>query len=274
MTSPAPASKESSPRRRSLSEVDGERGELTIAGFPRRRAGRARHVRSGRVAALARNATHGAGTRALPRGAGGQPRAADCGHQRSCARAAGAGLDSMDALRIATGTIVARLSRRDPGCRVPDDRGRLLAHDAQGRSRSCPARAWATAQTPPTAHGPGARSRARPRPRDLPEHRLDHGLNASTFAARVIISTRSDLVSAVTGAIGALKGPLHGGAPGPALDMVFEIGVGRRAPRGAAEKLRAASGSWASATASTGSAIRGPTCSAPPRRVCTRAPAT
>ena len=52
----------------------------------------------------------------------------------------------------------------------------------------------------------------------------DHGLNASTFAARVIIATESDMVSAITGAIGALKGPLHGGAPGPALDMVFEIG--------------------------------------------------
>jgi len=50
---------------------------------------------------------------------------------------------------------------------------------------------------------------------------VDHGMNASTFAARVIASTRSDLASAVVGALGALKGPLHGGAPGPALDMVF-----------------------------------------------------
>lgn len=58
---------------------------------------------------------------------------------------------------------------------------------------------------------------------------VDHGLNASTFTARVIISTGSDLVSAVVGAIGALKGPLHGGAPGPALDMVFEIGEASRA---------------------------------------------
>jgi citrate synthase len=57
----------------------------------------------------------------------------------------------------------------------------------------------------------------------------DHGLNASTFTARVITSTGSDFVSAVTGAIGALKGPLHGGAPGPALDMVFEIGHAERA---------------------------------------------
>jgi citrate synthase len=57
----------------------------------------------------------------------------------------------------------------------------------------------------------------------------DHGLNASTFAARVVVSTRSDLVSAVTAAVGALKGPLHGGAPGPALDTVFEIGTPERA---------------------------------------------
>ncbi|HLJ47513.1 MAG TPA: citrate synthase/methylcitrate synthase [Bryobacteraceae bacterium] len=57
----------------------------------------------------------------------------------------------------------------------------------------------------------------------------DHGLNASTFTARVIVSTRSDVISAITGALGALKGPLHGGAPGPALDMVFEIGSPERA---------------------------------------------
>ncbi|MEM7112163.1 MAG: citrate synthase/methylcitrate synthase [Chloroflexota bacterium] len=58
---------------------------------------------------------------------------------------------------------------------------------------------------------------------------IDHGLNASTFAARVIIATQSDIVSAVVGAIGALKGPLHGGAPGPALDMVFHIESPERA---------------------------------------------
>ena len=65
----------------------------------------------------------------------------------------------------------------------------------------------------------------------------DHGMNASTFAARVIVSTRSDFVSAVVGAIGALKGPLHGGAPGPALDVVFEIGDASRAEAYLREKL-------------------------------------
>ncbi|HWB76278.1 MAG TPA: citrate/2-methylcitrate synthase, partial [Nannocystaceae bacterium] len=53
----------------------------------------------------------------------------------------------------------------------------------------------------------------------------DHGLNASTFAARVVASTQSDMVSALTAAIGALKGPLHGGAPGPVLDMLDALGT-------------------------------------------------
>lgn len=66
---------------------------------------------------------------------------------------------------------------------------------------------------------------------------VDHGMNASTFAARVIVSTRSDVISAVTGAIGALKGPLHGGAPGPALDTVFEIGKKERAESYLRQKL-------------------------------------
>ena len=52
----------------------------------------------------------------------------------------------------------------------------------------------------------------------------DHGLNASTFTARVIASTRAGLTSAVLGGIGALKGPLHGGAPGPVIEMLDEIG--------------------------------------------------
>ena len=52
----------------------------------------------------------------------------------------------------------------------------------------------------------------------------DHGSNASTFTARVITSTRSDIVSAITGAIGALIGPLHGGAPSMVDDMLDAIG--------------------------------------------------
>lgn len=58
---------------------------------------------------------------------------------------------------------------------------------------------------------------------------LDHGLNASTFAARVVASTHSDRVSAVVAGVGALKGPLHGGAPGPVLDMLAAIATPERA---------------------------------------------
>ncbi len=53
---------------------------------------------------------------------------------------------------------------------------------------------------------------------------MDHGFNASTFAARVITSTGTDLAGAVSGGLAALAGPLHGGAPGRALEMIEEIG--------------------------------------------------
>ncbi|MDR3507781.1 MAG: citrate synthase/methylcitrate synthase [Caulobacteraceae bacterium] len=52
----------------------------------------------------------------------------------------------------------------------------------------------------------------------------DHGLNASTFAARVVASTRAGLTSAALAGISALKGPLHGGAPGPIIEMLDQIG--------------------------------------------------
>ncbi|HWS44253.1 MAG TPA: citrate synthase/methylcitrate synthase [Acidimicrobiia bacterium] len=58
---------------------------------------------------------------------------------------------------------------------------------------------------------------------------IDHGFNASTFTARVITSTGADLGAAVVGAIGALSGPLHGGAPSRALQMLDEIGTPERA---------------------------------------------
>lgn len=51
----------------------------------------------------------------------------------------------------------------------------------------------------------------------------DHGLNASTFASRVVASTQAGLTSAVLAGLGALKGPLHGGAPGPVIEMLDAI---------------------------------------------------
>jgi citrate synthase len=58
---------------------------------------------------------------------------------------------------------------------------------------------------------------------------MDHGFNSSTFTSRVITSTGSDIGSALTGAIGALAGPLHGGAPSRALAMLDAIGTPDRA---------------------------------------------
>jgi len=59
---------------------------------------------------------------------------------------------------------------------------------------------------------------------------VDHGLNASTFAGRVVASTQAGLTSAVVAALSALKGPLHGGAPGPVLDMLDAVGRPENAP--------------------------------------------
>jgi citrate synthase len=57
---------------------------------------------------------------------------------------------------------------------------------------------------------------------------IDHGLNASTFTARVVASTRASLAAAIGAGFAALTGPLHGGAPGPVLDMLDAIGTPER----------------------------------------------
>jgi citrate synthase len=79
---------------------------------------------------------------------------------------------------------------------------------------------------------------------------VDHGLNASTFTARVIASTGSDLGSSIEGALGALKGPLHGGAPGPALTALLAL----RAQGG---DLAARTRSWVEGEVTAGRRIMG-----------------
>ena len=212
-----------------LSDVDGERGELVIAGF--------------QVDELAEHATfeqttwllwHGdlpsarqleafgaelAAARELP------PAAVIL--LRACART---GVDPMDALRIAAGTI-SLVSDEAPAivARFPTIVAaywRLRRGDEPIAPRADLGHA-ANFLYMLTGDAPDPE-----RVRALETYLntvVDHGLNASTFTARVITSTGSDLVSAVVGALGALKGPLHGGAPGPALDMVFEIADASRA---------------------------------------------
>jgi citrate synthase len=65
----------------------------------------------------------------------------------------------------------------------------------------------------------------------------EHGFNASTFTARVIISTRSDIASAVAGAIGTMKGPLHGGAPSEVVDQLSRVGSADHAEQWVREAL-------------------------------------
>lgn len=66
----------------------------------------------------------------------------------------------------------------------------------------------------------------------------DHGLNASTFASRVVASTRAGLTSAVLAGLSALKGPLHGGAPGPVIEMLDAIAADGDARSWLAARLR------------------------------------
>ena len=235
-----------------LSLVDGERGELVIAGFP--------------IAELAANATFEETVWLLwngdlPSASELETFRADLASQReisdevmSVLRAfAKEGADAMDALRAAVAG--QRIQWRAGASPVPSGwRGEgacpllakfptivaAYARLISGREPIAPRRDLAHAANylyMLSGEVPDAE-----RVRALETYLntvVDHGLNASTFTARVITSTGSDLVSAIVGAVGALKGPLHGGAPGPALDMVFEIGDASRAESVLRRKIEA-----------------------------------
>src|SRR5436190_8302440 len=222
-----------------LSDIDGERGELVIAGF--------------RVGELAEHATfeettwllwHGdlpsasqlealraelAGARALP--------AATVALLRACAER---GMAPMDALRVAAGSI--SLVSAEPSAIVAQCPSIVAAFWRLSRGAEPIAARDDLGHAANFLYMLNGETPDPERVRGLETYLntvVDHGLNASTFTARVITSTGSDLVSAVVGAIGALKGPLHGGAPGPALDMVFEIGEASRAEHVLRRKIEA-----------------------------------
>src|SRR4051794_17651288 len=212
-----------------LSHIDGERGELVIAGFPLDELAEHAtfeettwllwHGELPSPAQLDRFRVALAASRALP--------GPTIALLRECAHA---DVDPMDALRIAAGTL-SLLSAEATAivARVPT----IVASYFRLRRGLEP-----ILPDPELGHAANYLHMLTGEMPDPEQVRaletylntvIDHGLNASTFTARVITSTGSDLVSAVVGAIGALKGPLHGGAPGPALDMVFEIGDAARA---------------------------------------------
>jgi citrate synthase len=193
-----------------LSDVDGEHGRLVIAGK--------------RVEELAGEATF---EEAAGRLLGRPLSSRDLGEAREAAfeqiAALGDALDlpdAMDALRAAT--------------------AHLESGDAVRIIGAVPvfAAAWARAATPErpdagASHAADYLRMATGRKPSAAQVRaldaylvtvIDHGMNASTFAARVVASTASDTVSAIVAALGALKGKLHGGAPGPVLDMLDAVG--------------------------------------------------
>lgn len=248
-----------------LSHVDGERGELIIGGFPVSELGpnatfeevlhllwHGRLPQRGEVEHLRRAL---AGERALP--------AATLSLLGSAAERA---LSPMDALRIGVGSL---------SLAVPAANGRRETQVTQAqalvaRFPTIIAAYWRLQRgetiiepDPDLGHAANYLYMLNGTVPDPAEVRaletyfntvVDHGMNASTFAARVIISTRSDMVSALEGAIGALKGPLHGGAPGPALDMVFDI---RRAGATSGRPLEAEAESWILGALSRGERLMG-----------------
>lgn len=214
-----------------LSDVDGENGVLIVRGFD--------------VEELVGRATFEDVSLLLPRGA--MPSDTEREEVRSrLARARqdafsliptlGNALDradGMDALRAALGHVVSTGDEQKDGL-------------ALSAATAVFAAAWARKRAghPPVAPDPGVSHAAdylrmigggtpdAARVSSLDAYLccvVDHGLNASTFATRVVASTGSDMVSAVVAGIGALKGPLHGGAPGPVLDMLDAVGSAERA---------------------------------------------
>lgn len=206
-----------------LSEVDGQQGTLCVRGISVQQL--ARRARLEDAAALLWEGQ-------LPEGE--PPLAAALGQARVAAGAlvarAGAALeatDGMDALRAglsllqgadeptlvgATAVLVAAWARRRQGLEpIPADPRLDHAADLHRMITGAP--------------GPAAAEALGTYLCTVAEH----GMNASTFTARVVASTGSDAVSAVVAALGALKGPLHGGAPGPVLDMLDAVGSPDRA---------------------------------------------
>ena len=208
-----------------LSDVDGARGRLIVRGYPIEQLAGQRSFE-----AVLHLLWHGA----LPEPQIERALVAELGRARALAHRAlpdlGAALrhdDAMAALRAGVATLPASADEREQDVRVTGAIPVLFAAWWQRRQQR-------VAIAPDAALGHAADTlrllglaNSAENARALDAYWVtvaDHGLNASTFAARVVASTESDTVSAVTAALGALKGRLHGGAPGPVLDMLDAIG--------------------------------------------------
>jgi citrate synthase len=211
-----------------LSDVDGERGRLVLAGHDVEQIAGATSFED--VCVLLWTGTlPDARARAVERTALGEARVRAF-EQLPLLGNALAAADGMDALRAAVAHLDGGASSSEPHRKARALVGAMAVFAA----------AWARTQAgappiPPDARRGHAEDYAR-MVRGVDPHAAevaaldtylvtvsDHGMNASTFAARVVASTGSDEVSSIVAAIGALKGPLHGGAPGPVLDMLAAV---------------------------------------------------
>src|SRR5258708_195161 len=212
-----------------LSHVDGERGELIIAGE--------------RVGELARKTGFEGVTARLWSGGTGQPigeaavRAAlGAARERAFARLPDLlgitrGLSIVDGFRAAIAGLRAEAGLQH-GARIggalPVIAGALVQRAKGGEPIAPDPTICHAADTLSMMLGrkPGAREAAA-----LDAYFVtvcDHGMNASTFATRVVASTQADLFASVTAGYCALTGPLHGGAPEPVLEMLDAIGTSAR----------------------------------------------
>jgi citrate synthase len=200
-----------------LSHVDGERGELLIAG---RRAEDLALEEPGHFESVVERLWEISTAAPQPalREPLAQARLATFARVPQLTRALSLS-DPMDALLAST-------AQGSAGCDALDVLGALAVYVAagdrlrRGQAPIAPAAMHSTAQAFMSMLGlPDDPARARA----LDAYWTtvsDHGLNASTFAARVVASTGADVMPCIVAALGALKGPLHGGAPGPVLDML------------------------------------------------------
>jgi len=212
-----------------LSHVDGERGELVIAGE--------------HVAELARRSSFEGVTARLWTAATGRPlgeadvrKGLGAARERSFARLADLlpatrGLSVVDGFRAAIAGLRAESGLDHEATIVgafPVIAGALVRR-ASGEAPVAP--------DPNASHAADTLSMLRgrkPEPREVAALDAyfvtvcDHGMNASTFTTRVVASTQADLFAAVTAGYCALTGPLHGGAPEPVLEMLDAIGARER----------------------------------------------
>ncbi|MET0344604.1 MAG: citrate synthase [Polyangiales bacterium] len=218
-----------------ISHVDGERGRLIVAGHDVEALAASRGFEAAAALVFAANGE--------PADEGDVAAALAEGRARAFARISSLGdalahADGMDALRTAVSHLPETAKRTDIVAAV----GVFAAAWARIRAGQAPIAPHEGARHAEAIlamlGGAADASRARALDAYLVTV-LDHGFNASTFTARVIASTQADVVSAVVGGIGALKGPLHGGAPGPVLELLDAIGTPERARAAIAAELAA-----------------------------------